>query len=121
LELDDPANLRRTVYARISRLKLNDVLMQFDYPDANVHAEWRSVTSTPMQKLFVLNGPFVLAQAKALAARTAQDAALDLHGRPIPGVQEVHEELTDYLDGLMSSASKKMRKINAAAAAAGRG
>src|SRR5206468_8360506 len=41
MELDDPKNLRRTVYARISRLKLNDLLMQFDYPDANVHAEKR--------------------------------------------------------------------------------
>ena len=41
--------------------------MQFDYPDANVHAEKRSVTTTPMQKLFMLNSPFMLAQAKALA------------------------------------------------------
>lgn len=74
LELDDPANLQRTLYARISRLKLNDLLMQFDYPDANVHAEKRSVTNTPIQKLFVLNSPFVIAQAKALAARVAKEA-----------------------------------------------
>ena len=74
LELDDPANLRRTLYARVSRLKLNDVLMQFDYPDANVHAERRSVTSTPAQKLFLINSPFMLAQAKALANRLLIDA-----------------------------------------------
>jgi mono/diheme cytochrome c family protein len=73
LELSDPANLRRTVYARISRLQLNDLLMQFDYPDANVHAERRSVTNTPMQKLFVLNSDFVLARAKQLAARVAAE------------------------------------------------
>jgi hypothetical protein len=69
MELDDPANRRRTVYARISRLELNNLLMQFDYPDANVHAEKRSVTITPMQKLFMLNSPFMLEQARALAAR----------------------------------------------------
>jgi hypothetical protein len=69
IELSDPGNFRRTVYARISRLQLNDLLMQFDYPDANVHAEKRSVTNTPMQKLFVLNGPFVIQQAKLLNAR----------------------------------------------------
>ena len=69
LELDDPANHRRTLYARISRLKLNDLLMQFDYPDANVHAEKRSVTTTASQKLFMLNSPFMLSQARALAAR----------------------------------------------------
>ena len=69
LELGDPEHHRRTVYARISRLKLNDLLMQFDYPDANIHAEKRSVTTTPTQKLFMLNNPFMLAQARALAAR----------------------------------------------------
>lgn len=73
LELTDPANRKRTLYARISRLKLNDFLMQFDYPDANVHAEKRAVTTTPMQKLFVLNSPFALEQAKALAARLTGD------------------------------------------------
>ena len=69
IELLDPANRKRTLYARISRLKLDDMLNQFDYPDANVHAEKRSVTTTPTQKLFLLNSPFVLEQAKALAAR----------------------------------------------------
>lgn len=77
LELDDPANDRRTVHARISRLKLNDMLMQFDYPDANVHAEKRSVSTTAVQKLFLLNSPFMIAQASALAARLTADPAED--------------------------------------------
>jgi len=80
LDLSDPANNRRTLFARVSRLQLNAVLMQFDYPDANVHAEKRSVTTTPMQKLFVLNSPFALAQAKALATRlTADPTESDSH------------------------------------------
>ncbi len=74
LELDSPTNQMRTVYARISRLKLNDLLMQFDYPDANVHAERRSVTTTATQKLFMLNSPFVQKQASALAARLNENA-----------------------------------------------
>ena len=73
LELDDPANYRRTVHARISRLKLNDLLMQFDYPDANVHAEKRAVSTTAVQKLFMLNSPFMMARAKALAERLTAD------------------------------------------------
>src|SRR5438876_7215273 len=32
---------------------------QFDYPDANVHGEKRSVSTTAMQKLFMLNSPFM--------------------------------------------------------------
>jgi hypothetical protein len=71
LELDDPRNFRRTVYARISRLKLNDTLMQFDYPDANVHAERRTATTTPTQKLFLLNNPFVLERSSTFQARLA--------------------------------------------------
>jgi hypothetical protein len=51
LELDDPANRRRTVQARIRRLKLNDLLMQFDYPDASVHAEKRA-SARPRHKSF---------------------------------------------------------------------
>ena len=74
LELADPENHRRTVYARISRLKLDDTLMQFDYPDANVHAEQRFPTTTPMQKLFVLNNPFMLQRASAVAKRLEQEA-----------------------------------------------
>src|SRR6185436_17267982 len=78
LELDDPNNFRRTVYGRVSRLKLNDVLMQFDYPDANVHGEKRSVTTTPAQKLFMLNGSFVIKAAKSLVARlTAEGIEAD--------------------------------------------
>jgi len=75
LELDDLADHRRTLYARVSRLKLNDLLMQFDYPDANVHAEKRSVTTTASQKLFMLNSPFMLSQARALAARLRANPA----------------------------------------------
>ncbi|MDP6795352.1 MAG: DUF1549 and DUF1553 domain-containing protein, partial [Verrucomicrobiota bacterium] len=55
LELTNKKNVRRTVYARVSRKKLNDMLMQFDYPDPNVHAAKRSATTTAMQKLFVMN------------------------------------------------------------------
>ena len=77
LELDDATNLRRTVYGRVSRLKLNDLLMQFDYPDANVHAEKRSVTTSPAQKLFMLNSPFMIERAKAFASRMTASADKD--------------------------------------------
>jgi mono/diheme cytochrome c family protein len=76
-DLDNPESKGRTVYARISRLKLNDLLMQFDYPDANVHAEKRSVTTTPMQKLFTLNSSFMQRRATALASRLQQSGETD--------------------------------------------
>jgi len=67
LKVSDKKNVRRTVYARISRKELDSFLRQFDYPDANVHAAGRSVTTTPMQKLYLLNSPFVAARAARLA------------------------------------------------------
>ncbi|MBG87695.1 MAG: hypothetical protein CMO80_12440 [Verrucomicrobiales bacterium] len=72
LELDDEKNLRRTVYARISRLSLNKTLMLFDYPDANIHASRRFDSTTAPQKLFAMNNPFMLERAKAFAARLEQ-------------------------------------------------
>lgn len=68
-ELDDVRNHRRSVYSRVSRLKLNDMFLLFDYPDANVHAERRVVSTTPMQQLQMLNGPFILAQSQSVARR----------------------------------------------------
>jgi hypothetical protein len=73
MDLSDPNNNKRTVCAKVSRLKLNDFLVQFDYPDANVHAEKRAVTTTPMQKLFLMNGEFMQTQAKALSDRLAAE------------------------------------------------
>ncbi len=69
LRLDDPANHRRTLYGRVSRLKLDPLLANYDYPDPNVHSARRSVTTTPLQKLYSLNNPFVVDQARALAER----------------------------------------------------
>lgn len=77
VEIDAPSNDRRTVYARVSRHELNKTLMLFDYPDANVHAARRSNSSTPTQKLFILNSPFMLAQSKALAKNLQQSGATD--------------------------------------------
>jgi hypothetical protein len=91
----DPADLgeyRRTVYSRISRLSLNPLLALFDFPDANLHADRRAETTTPLQKLFVMNSPFMIRQADVLAARLRMETRDDrgfiqrayvlLYGRP---------------------------------------
>src|SRR5262249_5503314 len=62
LELNDPKvkNVRRTIYSRVSRAVPNPMLTMFDFPDANVSSERRSVTTVPQQQLFALNGDFVI-------------------------------------------------------------
>ena len=79
LELTDAKNVRRTIYGRVSRKKLSDILIQFDYPDANVHSAKRSGTTTAIQKLFIINNSFMVEQAKGLAKRiTGDSSATDL-------------------------------------------
>jgi hypothetical protein len=69
LDPQDPKERRRTVYSAVSRLELNRMLALFDFPDPNVHADRRVETTTPLQKLFILNSPFMVAQAAHLARR----------------------------------------------------
>ena len=78
LELNDPANRRRTLYGRVSRLKLNPLLAHYDYPDPNIHSGGRTSTTTPLQKLYLLNNPFVAEQAQDFARRLQQETADDL-------------------------------------------
>jgi hypothetical protein len=90
--LADPDNRRRTVYGMVSRHELNPLLRLFDFPDANVTCEERTVTTVPLQQLFVLNDEFMVQNAKALAARLAdtkkddagriREAFVLLYGRP---------------------------------------
>jgi len=97
MDPDDPRQRRRTVYSRVSRLSLNPLLALFDFPDPNIHADRRVETTTPLQKLFVMNNPFMLREAEAFAARVSTDigaasrqmdeefiqrAYQILHGRP---------------------------------------
>jgi hypothetical protein len=69
LDLNDAANRRRTLYGIVSRNELNSLLRLFDFPDPNITAEKRTVTTVPLQQLFVLNSEFMVRNAKALAAR----------------------------------------------------
>ena len=74
-DLGSATNRRRTVYAKVSRHELNGLLRLFDFPDANISSERRVDTTVPQQQLFVLNSPFFLGQAKALAARVQKEAS----------------------------------------------
>jgi len=73
----DPKQTRRTVYSAVSRLDLNKLLAMFDFPDPNATADRRVETITPLQKMFVLNSPFMVARAEELAARLAKDVPGD--------------------------------------------
>jgi hypothetical protein len=77
LDVDAADHHKRTLYSKVSRRELNKTLMLFDYPDANVHAARRSSSTTPTQKLFMMNSGFMIEQSKALASRVRGSASGD--------------------------------------------
>lgn len=76
-DLNDSNSKRRTVYAKISRHELNELLRLFDFPDANVTSAGRNSTTVPQQQLFVLNSDFMVNQARAFASRAQKAGATD--------------------------------------------
>jgi hypothetical protein len=84
---------RRTLYVTTVRSDRSTYRMLFDAADPNAIVERRIDSTVAPQALFLLNHPFAMAQAKALAARVAKQTAADdaariqwlyaiLYGRP---------------------------------------
>jgi hypothetical protein len=70
LQAVDLANDRhRTVYLPIVRDSLPEVLTLFDFPDPSLIIGERSATTIPAQSLFLMNNPFVIRLAEALAEK----------------------------------------------------
>ena len=80
IEPDDPTKTRRTLYSKVSRLDLNPMLGRFDFPDPNAHSAKRVETTTPLQKLFLMNSDFVSERAKELAEQS-HSSTLDIAAR----------------------------------------
>lgn len=70
-------NHRRTVYAFVSRRRLDPALALFDFPNPVATSEQRIQTTVPLQKLFFLNSDFVLSQSKELADRLSKFGSSD--------------------------------------------
>ncbi len=77
-----PFSTRRTAYGFIDRQNLPPMFRTFDFASPDASAAQRFQTTVPQQALFLMNAPFVLQQAQALAARddfkkfTSDDARL---------------------------------------------
>jgi hypothetical protein len=110
-DLDKPDNVRRTIYAKISRLEANKLMVLFDFPDANVTSSRRSVTTVPQQQLFVLNSAFTIDTAKAFARRLEKAAAKDedrigVAFRLAYGREPSRDELSASLDFVHGAGAK---------------
>ena len=66
-DVDSDTNIRRTVYARVSRGRVSKLFRLYDFPDATQTAPSRDLTTSSLQQLFVMNSSFMQENAVALA------------------------------------------------------
>lgn len=87
--VDPPFATRRTVYAYIDRQNLEGLFRSFDFADPNISIGKRFVTTVPQQALFLMNSPFQMEQARALADSVASAGS----GTPGDRVVELYRRL----------------------------
>jgi hypothetical protein len=65
------------IYQSKPRVELDSIFGAFDCPDAGQAAPKRTVSTTPLQALSLLNSPFALQQCEFLAERVRREAGND--------------------------------------------
>jgi hypothetical protein len=68
---------RRSVYTPIFRNRLLELFEVFDFPDPNIVAGRRNISTVPTQALYLMNSPFVMAQARRTAERLLETEEMD--------------------------------------------
>ncbi len=74
LENFGPETWRRSVYSQGARAIHDEVLSAFDCPESSQRAPRREATTTPLQALNLLNGPFMQQQSALMAERVRSEA-----------------------------------------------
>ena len=69
-----PAEFRRMVYQSKPRVELDSIFGTFDCPDAGQATPKRTVSTTPLQALSLLNSSFAVQQANLFAERIKREA-----------------------------------------------
>lgn len=75
LENYGPQTWRRSVYQQAARSIHDEILSAFDCPESSQRAPRRESTTTALQALNLLNGPFIRQQSGFLADRVRKEAA----------------------------------------------
>ena len=72
---------RRTLYGFIDRQNLPGLFRTFDFASPDAHSPQRFYTTVPQQALFLLNSPFAIRQARAVAGRDEVQQAVAAEAR----------------------------------------
>ncbi|MEO8128935.1 MAG: PSD1 and planctomycete cytochrome C domain-containing protein [Bryobacteraceae bacterium] len=81
-DVDSDKSVRRTVYSRVSRGRLSNLFLLYDFPDPSQTAPGRDLTISSLQQLFIMNSPFMREEGRALAESVAEEAdnSAKVHG-----------------------------------------
>jgi hypothetical protein len=111
----DANSPRRTIYTKVFRNDRHPLLDVFDTPDGYFSVSERNVTTTPTQALLMINGPWVLDRALALAKRLEREAGPNEQQRVEHAYQLVYgrtpdaEEVVGGVEFLQRQAAKVER------------
>jgi hypothetical protein len=83
----EPFSTRRALYGLIDRQNLPGLFRTFDFANPDTSNQGRFHTTVPQQALFLMNSPFVIEQARALAARAEVKSAND----PVGKIQALYQ------------------------------
>lgn len=64
----EPFSTRRSIYGKVDRADVADVLVNFDFANPDLPTGRRHDTTVPQQALFLMNSPLVIEQAKKLVS-----------------------------------------------------
>src|SRR5207237_9414170 len=75
-DVDSPASCRRSIYRFVVRSVPDPLMDSLDCPNPSILTPKRSITTTSLQALAILNDPFVLRQSQSFAQRLAEAGPL---------------------------------------------
>ncbi len=82
-----PAQWRRMIYQTKVRMRTDGTFGVFDCPDGGQTIPKRTLSTTPLQALNMMNSPFIVQQAELLAERLKADAGQDANGQIVRAFQ----------------------------------
>jgi hypothetical protein len=118
-DVEQSFNNRRTVYARINRGRVSNLLQLYDFPEPMMHSPGRETVTSPLQQLFVMNSGFMRDEAASLARRVSGESDINakvrsLYRKVLARDPTAHElelakeylasgSITDYAHALLST------------------
>ncbi|MBI1840690.1 MAG: DUF1553 domain-containing protein [Verrucomicrobia bacterium] len=111
----DASKFQRSVFTKVLRNSRDPLLDAFDAPQAFSSASQRDVTTTPMQSLLMINSPFMIQRAQAMARRIGSDHPGDIQGQMLDAYRWVYgrEARTEELKAADAFWRGQARRVDA--------